>query len=187
MKFGKIDSYILLGGGELVVHFALMLRKREKECFVVTSARHAQETLVWNNENVSFPDCLQSLHIRYEIVENINEAAALNERISDGTLGLSFGAAWIFKEEFIKRFQGRFLNCHGSQLPKNRGGGGFSWRIMQNNTEGMCLVHMLDTGIDTGDIVKMKPFQFSDKCRIPQDYECAYIQEMKIFLRKNLT
>ena len=60
---------------------------------------------------------------------------------------------------------------HGTRLPKNKGGGGFSWQILNNNRLGCNMIHQIDSGIDTGDIIFFKEYIFSQACKIPEDYE----------------
>ena len=62
------------------------------------------------------------------------------------------------------------MNLHGSRLPLDRGGGGFSWRIMRGDKIGISLIHQIRPGIDTGDIVDYESYVFPENCRIPLDY-----------------
>ena len=119
---------------------------------MVSSPRHLQEPLGGSKQTLGqYLDCH---HLEYRVCENINMDGDVISRITLSTLGLSFGAAWIFREQFINRFGGRLLNLHSTRLPQNRGGGGFSWQILNDNRLGCCLIHQVDTGVDTGPIVK---------------------------------
>ena len=62
-------------------------------------------------------------------------------------LGISIGAPFIFKDEDIKEFNGNLINSHGAPLPSFKGGGGFSWRIMQKDKRGTILVHLISEGM----------------------------------------
>ena len=95
----------------------------------------------------------------------------VKKEVTDNTLGLSFGSIWIFKEDYIKLFDGRLLNTHGARLPQDRGGGGFSWRILRNERLGYSLIHQVDAGIDTGNIVAVDEYVYPHSCRITLDYE----------------
>ena len=92
---------------------------------------------------------------------------------------LSLGAAWIFKKKIINEiFKNKIFNLHGTRLPQNRGGGGFSWQIMMGNRLGFCQLHLVDSGVDTGNLVRTEEFIYPANCRIPDDYE-------KLYLKKN--
>ncbi len=56
-------------------------------------------------------------------------------------------------------------------MPEGRGGGGFSWRILDNDKRGAIVFHLVDTGIDTGSIIYRQNFVFPDHCLHPIDYE----------------
>ena len=90
---------------------------------------------------------------------------------------------WIFRKKFIDRFSGKLINGHGTRLPQNRGGGGFSWQILVENRLGGSLVHQVDTGIDTGAIVDFREYVFPRSCRIPLDYNRFSYQMNKIFFQ----
>lgn len=88
------------------------------------------------------------------------------------TLFISFGPRWIFKKDIINKvFKKNIINFHCTRLPLDAGGAGISWRIMRNDRLGNCLVHMVDSGVDTGPILKNYEFIFSKNCKIPKDFE----------------
>ena len=83
------------------------------------------------------------------------------------------GAAWIFKKDLINLLKGRIYNIHGTKLPLDRGGGGFSWQILQNNKFGFTSIHDLDVGIDKGDIIYQKKYNI-ENCNSPNEYNQRY-------------
>jgi len=180
--FGVINKYILLGGGLLLVFTAKRLIELDIQILVVTSERHLKERLVIDSKEITFLDWLNSTKIKYFSSQEITTDSRVLNAISDTTIGLSFGAAWIFEQEFIDRFDGNLLNLHGSKLPKNRGGGGFSWRILQGDMTGMSLIHRVDSGIDTGDIVLFDEYVFPEDCRVPLDYQEYSISQYRELL-----
>ena len=72
---------------------------------------------------------------------------------------------------------------HGTRLPQNRGGGGFSWQIIMGNRYGMCCLHKVDKKIDTGPILFFEEFIFKNNARIPQDFIDEYAEKNFIFLK----
>ncbi len=91
-------------------------------------------------------------------------------------LGLSFGAPFIFRQREIDMFKGNILNSHGAPLPQFKGGGGFSWRILQGDKRGSSLMHVITTAIDEGPVVFRKDFVFSDEDIIPLHYQNKQLQ-----------
>ena len=129
-----------------------------------------------------FIEFLQNEHIDYIISKDISQDSIVINKINDNTIGISFGAAWIFRKNFIDRFHGRLLNCHGARLPQNRGAGGFSWRILRDDRIGVTLIHQIDPGVDTGDIILFEEYIYPHSCRYPIDYQRYSIQEYQKLL-----
>ena len=187
MKFGLINNYLLFGGGDLLLKIALYLKSRNYGMCVITSERHFSEKLKFLNE-CTLGESLEMNSIKYLISEKVSEDDRVIGYISKSTIGLSFGAAWIFKKKFIDLFKGKLLNLHGSRLPFDGGGGGFSWRIMRGDKLGISLIHQIQPGIDTGDIIDYENYVFPQNCKIPVDfYKISnenYFEFMKSFLMK---
>ena len=103
--------------------------------------------------------------------KNFNKFIRKNFNINE-TLFVSFGPRWIFKKDLIsKLMNNNLVNFHSSRLPLDAGGGGFSWRVMRNDRLGNCLVHLVDSGVDSGPILKNQEFIFSKNCKTPKDFE----------------
>jgi methionyl-tRNA formyltransferase len=181
MRFGKIDNYLLFGGGDLLLKTAIFLLNQKNEVCVVTSDRHYSEKLMFINE-CSFGEFLNKNSIKHIISKNVLLDNSVKKQISKNTMGLSFGAAWIFKKKFIDLFGEKLLNLHGSRLPYDRGAGGFSWRIMMGDKIGVTLVQQIQPGVDTGDIIDYKTFVFPENCKIPLDYYRISIDRYFSFL-----
>ena len=93
-----------------------------------------------------------------------------------------------FSKKTINLFSNRLLNLHSSDLPLHKGGGGYSWQILQNEKSSAFTIHLLTSLIDGGDILMKKKFTFSSKARIPSQYfneSFSYgFQILKSFLKK---
>ncbi|MBU1165631.1 hypothetical protein KKF81_01685 [Candidatus Micrarchaeota archaeon] len=189
MKFGNIKKILFFGGGQLLFELALKLKQKGMEFDIVTSQRHVEEPIAyqaWNDDSfqivamdsplqqgktMRFGDLLSANKLTFHVSEDVNTDKKVISLIEDGVLGISLGAAWIFKEKFLDLFKGRILNLHGRRLPQDRGGGGFSWQIMRNNRLGSALIHQIDPGIDTGKIVKFREFVYPETCRKSSEYQ----------------
>ena len=182
MQTSDVTNYLLLGGGALLVECARELRAAGAAVAVITSPRHQREVV--SAEGRTLGEQLAALGIGCVVCSDLDRDADVLGRINDGTLALSFGAAWIFRPAFIARFNGRLLNLHPARLPQDRGAGGFSWQILRDNRLGCCLLHEVDAGVDTGPVVKSRSFVFPPSCRTPADYMAAYIGESRTLLRE---
>lgn len=76
----------------------------------------------------------------------------------------------IIKKEFIDAFNGRVFNIHPSYLPEERGGGIFSWRIMNGVSDVAATIHVVDEGIDTGPVILQKRVDVGVATPAPYDF-----------------
>lgn len=127
MNFGKINQYILFGGGELFARFLLKLKQRGTNFLAVTSERHSKESII-SPQDIPLKDFLVNNHIDFIVSKDVNTDNNIIGKITKESLGISIVAAWIFKPDFIKRFEGRLVNVHCSTLPRDRGCGDKSGR-----------------------------------------------------------
>ncbi len=185
MRFDEVRKYVLFGGGELLCKVALFLVQKDVQLLVVTSDRHYHEAL-FSDESRNLGEFLNDNDIEHIVSKDVNDDKQLKKQITHHTVGLSFGAAWIFKKNFIDRFRGKLLNLHGSRLPMDRGGGGFSWRILRGDRTGVTLIHQIVPGVDTGDIVEYEDYLFPEDCRIPIDYHKISTEKYFLFIKKFL-
>ena len=177
---GPYDRIVLLGGGTALRKLCLWAKDNGYTVGVITSSRHAVEL----NDSEDLATFLKKNGISFLVTDTI-ETPEVKEFLSlyrgAGTFFLSLGAAWIFKKAVIEKyFDGNLFNAHGTRLPQNRGGGGFSWQILTGNRFGFCLIHRIDEGVDTGDVLVFDEFLYPASCRIPEDYMKVY--ESKTFL-----
>ena len=66
---------------------------------------------------------------------------------------ISYNYRHIIKKEFLKKYY--FINLHISYLPFNRGAHPNIWSFIDNTKKGVT-IHLIDEGIDTGDILVQK-------------------------------
>lgn len=94
-----------------------------------------------------------------------NCAVALTQDKIDAIKGydcvISFGYKHILKQSVIKGFECPVLNLHISYLPYNRGAHPNFWSFYDNTPSGVT-IHLIDSGVDTGPIVKQKYVNFKD-------------------------
>jgi methionyl-tRNA formyltransferase len=180
--FGPFNKCFLLGGGSILLRFGVWLKSTGFEVKVITSPRQSNEYI----GNGKLTDTLKDNGIEFLVTESVESDIVANFiDSSDDAFFLSIGAAWIFRTKSISNiFNNVLFNLHGSRLPQNRGGGGFSWQILTNNKFGFCVLHFVDEGIDTGNIIQFEEFLYPATCRIPIEYEKIYIEKNLSFLKK---
>jgi methionyl-tRNA formyltransferase len=180
LSIGPCKNVLFLGGGELLRNLNLWCADNGFNVRVVTSTRHAEEQI----EGIKLSDFLTKNEIGHHITDQVSSESAISffGDLTE-TFCLSLGAAWLFKQEFIdSMFGGYLFNLHGTRLPQNRGGGGATWQILTSNRFGFCALHLIDAGVDTGDLIQVKEFLYPVSCRTPLDYHNFYIDQNFIFI-----
>lgn len=158
MNFGKIDKWIFFGGGSLITSAANYL-KNKADVAVVTAPRQL---------NASLQRFSDDPRVDFHVIESLSELP--ESFITDTSIGISSGGPWIFTRKFLNKFGGKVINFHGFRLPQDAGGGGISWRIMRGDRMGHNTIHIIDPGIDSGNIIHHEEYVFPDGCRLPVDY-----------------
>lgn len=177
-SFGNIDNYILFGGGELgggETFTRLIEYLNNKNIVLFTSEKFMNSSS--HISNLSYKEFLEKYNVEYYISENINTDNRLSKFVNSNSMGISINAPWIFKKNIIELFQGKLINEHGMRLPQNRGGGSFSWVIMQGNKNFYCAYHLVNEKIDDGAFIKFKEYEYNLSLRTPADY--FNIQKLK--------
>lgn len=175
-----LKRIILLGGGETLRKIVVWAKESNIQISVITAPRHSDEVI----DKQSLETFLKNSDISYLITKSLNTQEVL-DFIGDPSdaFCLSLGAAWIFDKKTIDvTFKRRLFNLHGSRLPQNRGGGGFTWQILMGNRFGFCQLHMVDEGIDNGDIIETQEFLYPHWCRIPEDFREFYVAQNFSFI-----
>jgi methionyl-tRNA formyltransferase len=171
VSIGPVRNVILLGAANFFSVFRSLCETNGVECIVVTSPdqRRAMPQLQADivTEDLSSAEC----------VDKINRMLREGEMIT-----LSFGARWIIDKKIRDTlFRGLVLNSHGARLPNDRGGGGFSWRIMRGDRIGTLVFHQMDDGVDTGPIVVSEEYIVPRHIQTPAEHERLYMQELSDF------
>ena len=92
-----------------------------------------------NSFIVSSPDQLKNIKTNFKIktFQKLDKKfkSYIKEQINiDETLFVSLGSRWIFNKKIITDFfKSNLVNFHGTRLPSDAGGGGFSWKIIRED------------------------------------------------------
>ena len=184
-NFGQIKNVLLIGGGYLMYYFAKIAKESKLNVISIVSPRHSAEIIT---KGKSLESLLRKESKFYKLKslgkKEINKILINN----NNTLYISFDSPWIFNKAIIKKyFNNSIINSHSTRLPQDRGGGGFSWRILLQDKFGVCLLHLIDNNkIDTGQILFFEEFIFPHKLKKPKDYQIFQIEKEKEFLKRFL-
>ncbi len=83
---------------------------------------------------------------------------------------ISYNYSHIVSQECIDAVNGRIINMHCSYLPWNRGASPNLWSFIYNTPKGVT-IHMLESGLDKGDILYQRRIEFHES---EESFESAY-------------
>ena len=75
---------------------------------------------------------------------------------------ISYGYRHIISQEIILFMKEKIINLHISLLPYNRGSDPNFWSFLENSPKGVT-IHLIDNGIDKGDILVQKQIEIDAK------------------------
>lgn len=113
-----------------------------KKVCILTSRNVGEECINWAKSNT--PD-------NFVVTDNINEADIVFS---------------VMYNKIIKKKQLRnkiCFNFHPGSLPEYRGSGIFSWSIINQERKMGITLHLIDDGMDTGDIIEIRQFLISNE------------------------
>ena len=173
--FGPIKTVILFGSGTVLTRLLDELAGKKTIC-VVTGERLAQSPS--HERGMSLQEFVAARGVMFDVCEDVNTHPLPSSWLGPATLGISFGAPWIFRARLIAQFGGKLVNAHHAPLPRGRGGGGFSWQILQSDRAGGCVIHQVTTGIDDGPILKLRKYRFPRSCKVPAEFDVYASDQM---------
>jgi methionyl-tRNA formyltransferase len=82
---------------------------------------------------------------------------------------VSYGYRHIIRQDVIDYFAGRAINLHISLLPWNRGADPNLWSFLEDTPKGVS-IHLIDAGLDTGDIIAQQKVDYYDGDTLASTY-----------------
>ena len=112
----------------------------------------------------------------------ISQSAELDVLLNGVNVGVSALFGHILSDGVIGKFPGGILNLHPSLLPIGRGADPIPWGIIERQMQGITL-HLIDKGLDTGDIVYQKKISADNSMNAGEVYEEAMSELFNVFSR----
>ncbi|MBT5338513.1 hypothetical protein HOL46_04600 [Candidatus Falkowbacteria bacterium] len=154
----KNKSFVLIGTGDLAKYSLKEAKKYFKSVYLVSNSE-------WGE---SIFDLAKGLEVEYIDTENYQEAVDFI-KLNNPNIALTCGLKWILKSDILNHFNGLIFNYHPANLPEYRGGGVFSWPIL-NGEETVCVsIHQIEIDVDAGGILLQNKRKLNKK-PIPKDF-----------------
>jgi methionyl-tRNA formyltransferase len=93
--------------------------------------------------------------VSYVLVENLNSSESIQCLKRSAPDAVIYAGGGILKSRFIKAANQKIVNNHSGPLPAVRGMNAVEWSILLGH-EPSITIHMIDQGIDTGEIISRK-------------------------------
>jgi methionyl-tRNA formyltransferase len=97
---------------------------------------------------------------------------------------ISYNYRYIIKKDVLDCLKNRALNLHISLLPWNRGADPNLWSFLEDTPKGVT-IHIMDEGIDTGDILLQKEVYFDDQKETLSSSYMALHRELQVLFMSN--
>ena len=101
----------------------------------------------------------------------------------DPDLIISYGYKHIIKKDVIDAYDGKIINLHISYLPWNKGMYPNMWSIIDDTPKGVT-IHLIDEGIDTGDILFQREVKIEDEDTLSSSYWRLRGEIEDLFMKK---
>ncbi|MBT5073841.1 MAG: hypothetical protein HOH18_08440 [Kordiimonadaceae bacterium] len=152
MIFDTSKIYYFVGGGMEKVTQALIDggHSIEKVFYKPTSGSSKSDASL-NIANI--------YNIPIQAINHRSELIALGTELK-GKFCFSAGFSFLFPKEFLNA-TGLCVNIHGAILPDYPGARTLNWVLENGETQSGITIHIIDEGIDTGDIILQETFPIS--------------------------
>lgn len=168
--FGNVKNFFFVGGGQPLFEAVRFLSNKSQSVKVFTSQRHYTSGVNVDGQKFTLKEAISQLGVNCTLLTEFNPNSPHFNEFDSTSILITPSAEWIFSQATIDRFFGRVVNIHGTLLPEMKGGGGVSWNILMGNRVGGTTIHMVDSGIDTGDILTQFKYEFPPSVQSLEDY-----------------
>ncbi|GLC32339.1 formyltransferase family protein [Clostridium omnivorum] len=97
---------------------------------------------------------------------------------------ISYNYKYIVKKEVIDYMKNKIVNLHISLLPCNKGASPNLWSFLEDTPKGVT-IHLLDEGLDTGDILFQKKIYFDESKETLKSSYIKLHQEIQKLFKEN--
>ncbi len=182
----EINKIFLLGGTISLAEAAIFLKKKNLKYFIFTSKRQVKDRILDNF--ITLENVLKKNNLDFYVVKNINTSNFFLNNFDQNSLCLGFGEPWKFKNNFIKKHEGRLFDFMCIPLPYFRGGAHYTWMSMMQWTDSsVCIQEITKNTIqgkfDDGKILMRKNFKIKKNSK-PSDF-FSLEKKNSILLLKN--
>jgi methionyl-tRNA formyltransferase len=112
------------------------------------------------------------------VLKNLRQLRLLDEKID---ILISVQHHQILKRKHIEKASQIAINLHMAPLPEYRGCNQFSWAIINGDDTFGTTLHVLDEGVDSGDILAERRFAIPANCFVKELYDLTVEHSKQLF------
>jgi methionyl-tRNA formyltransferase len=143
--------------------------------FTYPRAEHERDRVLLRDPRIYKPVFETCERLGIEVVDAKLTDRDMLARMRPAGCSAVFSLSWrrVIKPDLIDAFPDRIFNLHPSLLPRERGSGTFSYRIMNNSAEVSATIHLVGPGLDQGEIVLQRRTDLKIERPKPRDFLIA--------------
>jgi len=151
------------------INFDVISISNKKNSFI-NNVEDKRTNFLWKPEK--FEKMIDKVKNYYEFKSLTDQKFIKKIQEKKYQVGIQGGGLGILKKEVIDKFSLGLLNFHPGDLPSYRGSSAPEWQI-NDGKKIISTCHLIDTGIDTGDIIGKK--------KLNLDYSDYYLMRANIY------
>ena len=143
--------------------------------FTYPRAEHERDRALLTDRRIYKPVFETCERLGVPVVDDKLDDLEMLAKMRESGCAAVFSMSWrrVITPDLIDAFPDRIFNLHPSLLPKERGSGTFSYRIMNNSREVSATIHLVDPGLDQGEVVLQERMELDLDRPTPRDYLIA--------------
>tara|TARA_B100001142_G_scaffold284645_1_gene298408 strand:+ start:248 stop:1279 length:1032 start_codon:yes stop_codon:yes gene_type:complete len=175
LKIKKNCKFALVGHGSAMYQlYNAFLKKKlnlpiiitHKKKFHIRDIKESKKNKKLYRSINEFPKSAKIFYVK-DINDKISQKILLKNQI---THIFSTSSRFIFKKNILKNFNNKIFNIHGALLPKERGSGLFTYRIMNSQYFCGATIHLINASLDDGEILLQSKKKIISKESLPIDF-----------------
>ena len=171
----------IIGRTKPLLETAKFLNKKNHKIGMIITSKPSEYDSVSSKD---FRNIARSIDAKFVETQQINQKKIQSTiKNHDFDLGISLNSLRLLDKKTLSLFKYGVLNCHFGDLPYYRGNACPNWAMLNGKKKIGISIHLMDEGVDSGNIITKKYFPVNKKTTIQEFYNYAEEIVPTLFLR----
>ena len=171
----------IIGRTKPLLETAKFLNKKNHKIGMIITSEPSEYDSVSSKD---FRNIARSIDAKFVETQQINQKKIQSTiKNHDFDLGISLNSLRLLDKKTLSLFKYGVLNCHFGDLPYYRGNACPNWAMLNGKKKIGISIHLMDEGVDSGNIITKKYFPVNKKTTIQEFYNYAEEIVPTLFLR----